>query len=150
MLKGIVLVCNSNFKINEFIFNSYGNSNFNRGNDTLYSICDTEEKTKIDEFIKELKLNGAAFNWEINVSFKNIIKPLKFSGSKLGGTFFVFGLETNNDVPFFYEELMRINNELSNYIRHILKDRFMNTPSDQHDLETLNDLSKVNNQLADL
>jgi len=150
MLKGIVLVCNSNFKINEFIFNSYGNSNFNRGNDTLYSICDTEEKTKIDEFIKELKLNGAAFNWEINVSFKNIIKPLKFSGSKLGGTFFVFGLETNNDVPFLYEELMRINNEQSNYIRHILKDRFMNTPSDQHDLETLNELSKVNNQLANL
>lgn len=150
MLKGIVLVCNSDFKINEFVYNSFGDSNFRRGNDSLYGICDSEEKPKIDEFTKQLKMNGAAFNWEINVSFINLIKPLKFSGSKLDGSFFVFGLETNNDVPFLYEELMRINNEQSNYIRQILKQRFMNNQSERPEEDVLNELTKLNNQLANL
>lgn len=150
MLKGIVLVCNDEFKINEFIFNSFGNSSFSHGHDSLYSICDTEEKPKVDEFIKQLKMNGAAFNWEINVSFINTIKPLKFSGSKLDVTYFIFGLETNNDVPFLYEELMRINNEQSNYIRQILKKRFMNNQSERADDDVLNELSQLNNQLANL
>ncbi|PLX10428.1 MAG: hypothetical protein C0598_10420 [Marinilabiliales bacterium] len=150
MLKGIVLVCNNDFKIEEFLYNSFRNLVFSRGDGSLYSICDNEEKLKLDEFIKQIKNTGAAFNWEINVSFKNLTKPLKFSGSKLDRNFFVFGLETNNDVPFLYEELMRINNEQSNYIRQILKNRFMNTQMERPDEDVLNELSQVNNQLANV
>jgi len=90
MLKGIVLVCNNDFKIEEFLYNSFRNLVFSRGDGSLYSICDNEEKLKLDEFIKQIKNTGAAFNWEINVSFKNLTKPLKFSGSKLDRNFFVF------------------------------------------------------------
>jgi len=150
MLKGIVFTCSKDFIIDAFVYNNLKNTNRLEVGSRLSNICDAQEAEKVTEFEKQLSQEGAAFNWEINVLFDDIIKPLRFSGSRINGRFFVFALESNNDMPFLYEELMRINNDQSNYIRKIIKDRFLYSSRGDHDDNTLEELSKLNNELANL
>jgi len=150
MLKGIVFTCSKEFIIDEFVYNNLKKTNRLEVGSGLSDICDAQEAEKVIEFENQLNREGAAFNWEINVLFDDIIKPLRFSGSRINGRFFVFALESNNDMPFLYEELMRINNDQSNYIRKIIKDRFLTSTRSNNDDETLAEFSKLNNELANL
>jgi len=150
MLKGIVFTCSKEFIIDEFVYNNLKKTNRLEVGSGLSDICDAQEAEKVIEFENQLNQEGAAFNWEINVLFDDIIKPLRFSGSRINGRFFVFALESNNDMPFLYEELMRINNDQSNYIRKIIKDRFLTSTRSNNDDETLAEFSKLNNELANL
>lgn len=150
MLNGIVLVCDRKFQVREFIYNSFQNKNWKDKDFYIGDICDSEEKQKILEFTRNLDLDGATFNWEINVTFEDHLKTLKFSGSKFDESYFIFALETNNDVPFLYEELMRINNEQANYLRMVLKEKFLKNNEIRYDDETFEELTKLNNELANL
>lgn len=150
MLRGIVFICNKNFVIEQFVYNSFDKTNGWAAGQGLLQICDHQDHEKVLEFQKTIAEQGAAFNWEMNVTFDDSLKALKFSGSKINGRSFVFALESNNDMPFLYEELMRINNDQSNYIRKIIKDRFLAGALNPSENETLEELSKLNNELANL
>ncbi len=149
MLNGIVFICNNELNLEQYIYNSFDDVKRIATGDFFGNMCDAQEEMKYRKFGDQLKSDGVIFNWELNVLFSNSIKPLRFSGSRVNDNFFIFALETNSDVPFLYEELMRINNEQSNYIRKILKDRFMYS-SNENDNETLEELTKLNNELSNL
>jgi len=150
MLKGLVLVCDSNFTIREFLFSSFGKELKNSINHHFINLCNKEEETKANFFVDEIQNEGAAFNWEINIDFSDSIKPLKFSGSKINDDYFIIGLETNDDIPFLYDELMKINNEQSNFIRISIKEKFLDRPQTESEAETYDELSRLNNELANL
>lgn len=150
MVNGIVLVCNKDFEVGDIVYNSFRNTSWHEKNLHIRDLCNSEETDKVNEFIKELKTEGATFSWEINVAFNNSLKLLKFSGSRFNKNYFIFALETAEDVPILYEELMRINNEQANYIRKILKERFLKAKAPKEDKSTYEDLSRLNNELANL
>ncbi len=150
MAKGVVMLCDPNFQIIEFVYNSFENKRWENKHLSIEDVCDENEQLKMADFAHKLKLNGATFNWEINVTFEDHIKTLKFSGSKIEENYFIFALATNNDVPFLYEELMRINNEQANYIRQILKEKFLKAKELEDDNNTFDELSQLNNELANL
>lgn len=149
MLNGIVFICNKNLELEQYIYNSFNDIKRVDIGDFFGKMCDIQEENKVGQFGNQLKSEGVIFDWELNVLFSNSIKPLRFSGSKINDSYFIFALETNNDVPSLYEELVRINNEQSNYIRTILKDQFMSAPQGS-DIGTLEELTKLNNELANL
>ena len=150
MLQGIVILCNDQFEIKDVFFNGFSNCKC-EFRSQFSDLFDPEEMVKVDHFKDQLITNSVIFNIELTLECSNQFKPLKFSGSKYDQNFFIFGLETNNDVPFLYEELMRINNEQSNYIRDILKEQFMKEEAhDQSDVKTFEELTKLNNELANL
>ena len=113
-------------------------------------LCNSEEYTKVKEFQDFLLANGAIFSWELNVDFEDRIFPLKFSGGKSGEQFFIFGLETNSDIPFLYEELMKINNEQANQVRELVRESYKANTQIQDHNEIYDELSKLNNELANL
>lgn len=149
MVKGFVLSCNGELNICEIVFNGFGENIEHLIQTPLPDICDPLERPKMGEFIESIREKGAVFNWEINVNLGNNIKPLKFSGSLLKENFIIIGLETNNDVPFLFDELMKINNEQTNYIRSILKENF-NDRLTEEEQSSLDELSKLNNEMANL
>ena len=144
------MVCSKDFKIHDVVYNSFKNTSWHENNLHIADLCNSEEANKVAEFTKTLKEKGATFNWEINVAFNDHLKLLQFSGSRFNEDYFIFALETTEDVPFLYEELMRINNEQANYIRKILKERFLEADTPKEDKSTYEDLSKLNNELANL
>ncbi|WP_430815524.1 sensor histidine kinase [Carboxylicivirga sp. RSCT41] len=150
MLQGIVLVCNPEFGIEEVIFNGFTEENFQQQATHIKDLFDPDETVKVDNFLQQLISDSVIFNTELTVRFSEEFKPLKFSGSKFNGSYFLFGLEASNDFHFLYEELMRINNDQSNYIRKILKEQFMTETKGDTDAETFEELSKLNNELANL
>lgn len=150
MIKGLIFVCDKDFKVENIVFNTFKDDSSSFLSKTFIQLVNSNEKIKAESFLNKLINDGAVFNWTINFNFKDIIVPLIFSGSKLDDKYFIFGLETNDDIPFLYQELMRINNEQANYIRSIVKEKFIKPSNDLKEENTYDELSKLNNELVNL
>ncbi|MCO6473585.1 MAG: HAMP domain-containing histidine kinase [Melioribacteraceae bacterium] len=150
MVRGIVFICDNDFIIKNILLNGFDEVLFIKDGIPFQKLFVGDEKKKIELFQNELKINGVVFNWEINVLLKNEILPLKFSGGKNNGDYFILALETNNDVPFLYEELLLINNEQSNSIRKILKEKFLRRDELSDVESTFDEMSRLNNDLVNL
>lgn len=149
MFKGLIIICNTVFTIEQCLFSSLENLPCT-GETNFLDLFDKEDFKIANVFVDKLKSEDVAFNFSLNIRVQNELVLLKFSGSKYSNNYLIFALETNSDVPYMYEELLRINNEQSNFIREILKDRFMSQYSNESENSALNDLSKLNNELANV
>ena len=150
MIKGLIFVCDKEFNVENIPFNTFNDDSSSFISKKFNELVISDEKIKTKSFLEKLTADGAVFNWTINFQFKETIVPLIFSGSKFDDRYFIFGLETNEDIPFLYQELMRINNEQTNYIRSIVKAKFINPSITIQEGETYDELSKLNNELVNL
>lgn len=150
MVKGLVISCNEDFIIEKIYYNSFYSFFENKIGQPLSELCDSKEKHKVVNFTKEIALNGIAYYWELNVEVNNNLIALKFSGSRIDSNYLIIILEPNSDFPFLYEEMMRINNEQTNYVRKLVKEKFIEKeylPPNNIDLD---EFTKLNNELANL
>lgn len=150
MVKGFVILCDTHFRISSILYNSFSEELELNPGSQFQDLTNGEETLKVAEFIDYLKKQSAIFNWELNIDFSNKIVPLKFSGGRMNEQYFLFGLETNSDIPFLYEELMKINNDQANYLRGLVKDKFVLENQVKDHNEVYDELSRVNNELANL
>lgn len=150
MVRGIVIICDEKFLIKNILFNGFEEVLSVNGGIPFQDLFVEDERNKTEMFQDELEKNGVVFNWEINVLLKNNIIPLKFSGGRNDAEYFILALETNNDVPFLYEELLTINNEQANTIRQILKEKFIPSGVLFDTESTFEDMSRLNNELINL
>ncbi len=95
-------------------------------------------------FIAEVRAEGAAFDWEINLQIgDDNVRTLHFSGGKLDGNLLLAGAENGRFSLALYEEMMRINNEQTNALRA--------ASQAQVQTDTLYDeISRLNNELVDM
>lgn len=150
MINGFVVLCNDDFVVESVVYNSFSGDLDLAVGRKFAELCNSEERKKAGEFKSVLETEHAAFNWEINIDFFQRIVPLKFSGGKFGNQFFIFGLETNSDIPFLQEELMKINNDQANYLRQLMKSQFSFESRMKDHNEVYDELSRLNNDLANL
>lgn len=150
MVRGIVIICDNEFIIKSILLNGFEELLSIKVGIPIKELFIEDERNKADMFRNELKTNNVVFNWEINVLLANGILPLKFSGGKNNENYFIMALETNNDVPFLYEELLSINNDQSNNIRRILKEKFLRNNQLSDVESTFEEMSRLNNDLVNL
>lgn len=94
-------------------------------------------------FLAEIRAQGAAFDWEINLQAGDQIHTLHFSGGKSGEVFVIAGAENGKFSLALYEEMMRISNEQTNALRAAHKEAARD--------DTLFDkISRLNNELVDM
>lgn len=93
-------------------------------------------------FLDEVRSQSTAFEREINIIVsQDQIKTFRFVGGLVDEALLIVGSEDGAIARRLYEEMMRINNEQTNAMRHLLKQK-------SHDDSLYNELSRLNNELV--
>jgi two-component system OmpR family sensor kinase len=131
-------------------------------------LVDRTSMPKALNFLVDLRAQGTALDWEMNVAIGDRGVGLQFAGVRTKNGLFVLGAESNGEILHLYEELMGIHNEQTNALRAALKEKAKlsagrPTSDAQRTLDTspapanagalpgmYDELSQLNNELANL
>ncbi|EDN69789.1 periplasmic sensor signal transduction histidine kinase [Beggiatoa sp. PS] len=147
---GISLLCNPQGKIIEIIRNDLEiNVEMLKGQ-LFTSILDKACLDKTFNFLTELRTKGAAFDWVLTLPINKKLIPLHFVGSMSDNLLFIVGAKTLSDINnYFYDELMKLNNEQANAFRKIMKDhQKLSASTIDRDSQFYDELTQLNNELA--
>ncbi len=150
MVTGLVINCEKDLRIRELLFNSLGDSVVPDIPGSLYDIVEGDDADKLRAFADDLENTGFVFEREINLQTAIFPLPLKFTGGKLDDGYFIFVVRTNDDIPFLYEELMKVNNEQANYLRSMASKYTQTNSALKEQDELYNEVSRMNNELSNL
>jgi signal transduction histidine kinase len=92
-------------------------------------------------FLVELRGQGIAFDWEINLACNAQTKTLHFTGGKAGESILIVGSENGKMALQLFEEMTRISNEQTNTLRAIWKQA-------RRDDSLYDEISRLNNELV--
>lgn len=145
---GIALVCDEEGTVAEILRDGLG-LGLAPGR-PLAGMVDPACADKAGAFLKTLRAQDAAFNWELTVpTADGHVLPLHFAGGATEGGYLVVGARSRSGLTEVYEDLVRINNEQATALRAALKDASLQLRSraeldDRH----FDELSRLNNELA--
>jgi signal transduction histidine kinase len=149
---GIALWCNDAGTIIQISRNDSGLLNNLLVGQALDDVIDSGSYSKMQRFMGEIKAQGAAFDWEINIRDGDSLTTLHFAGVHFtpGQVLIVLG-RTPSAVMTLFDDMMRMNNEQVNQLRSIIKEQTeLVRERSEHDSELYNELSRLNNELANL
>jgi signal transduction histidine kinase len=144
----ISLLCDSQYKIIEFIRDELGISKQVAVGHSFTAIVDSESLEKALNFLVELRTKGATFDWPLAVPLDRQLSLLHFAGGISGNDFFIIGAKTSTNINQLHEELMKINNEQVNMLRKTIKEQMLTARAREGDSQLYEELTKVNNELA--
>lgn len=112
-------------------------------------LLDDGSLTKAKNFMAVVETNGAAFNWELNVSINNRIKPHWFAGIIFNDDLMIVGAPTDYDLATLVQDLRSIGNSQTNILRAVFKEnaRLRQVTDDSTMFE---EISRLNNELVTL
>jgi signal transduction histidine kinase len=146
---GLALLCDPQGTVSEVVRDGLGVAAAQTVGRPLTALVDPDCEDKAASFLRTLRSQQAAFNWEMNVPVKGRMVPLHFAGAAADGGYLVVAALSRAGVTRFYEELMRINNEQANALRAALKDASLQTRGQtERDARLYDELSHLNNELA--
>ena len=150
MINAIAVLCDVNFVVTKVLFNSLADLFFNIEGIEFSLLFSNHSRTKAKKFIDELCVKDNVSGWEIDEMGNRAIQKIELFGTKLNKDFLIFGVEEKNDIPYLYEEIIKINNEQTNFIRKILKEKSFVSSHSNQDEAMYDELTKVNNELSNL
>jgi signal transduction histidine kinase len=144
---GISLLCDPQGKIIEIVRNDFSEQVL-RGK-LFTAILDKASLDKAFNFLMELRTKGAAFDWVLTLPINNKLIPLHFVGSMNDNQLSIVGAKTLSDINYFYDELMKLNNEQANAFRQIMKNYHkLSARAIDKDNQLYDELTQLNNELA--
>jgi signal transduction histidine kinase len=148
---GIAFRCDFEGKIEQIIYDELGlAAEFSPGQ-SLTTLVDRASFQKTLSFLLELRTQGAAFDWELNVSVAGQLATLHFGGGLIDEKLLIIVAKSRNGVLQMYEDIMRISNEQVNALRAVTKEQVALTRSQTERDHTLyNEISRLNNELVTL
>jgi hypothetical protein len=115
----------------------------------LSALVERDSRAKAHNFVLTLRTEQATFDWELNIPNGETIITLRFAGIAGGETLLVLAAKTDADLMKLYEALTAINNEQTNTLRALLKERAISERAPiQRDAGLYDELSRLNNELA--
>lgn len=146
---GLALLCDPQGTVSEVVRDGLGVAAAQAVGRPLTALVDPACEDKAASFVRTLRSQQAAFNWEMDVLVDGRVLPLHFAGAAADGGYLVVAARSRSGVTRFYEELMRINNEQANALRAALKDASLQTREQtERDARLYDELSHLNNELA--
>ena len=148
---GFAFLCTFEGEIIEFFRDDFNLFADPTQNYHLLDIVDVDSKEKVMNFIKEVIENETAFHWEINAYIQGELKIINLNGVFNKESIIIIGMQATDAIELFLSELAKINNEQINYLHRVVKERsFLFNRQKTHNIETINELSRLNNELTNL
>jgi signal transduction histidine kinase/CheY-like chemotaxis protein len=114
-------------------------------------VVDRAALPKALNFLVEVRSNGAAFDWQLNVLVGEQVEVLHFNGAVVGDAIIVVGARTRNGMQALYAEMMRMHNEQTNALRQALKERSeLARAQADRDEPLYDEIARLNNELVNL
>lgn len=112
----------------------------------FFGLVESASRAKAMNFLTEIKSQGALLDWEMNVPTAHGILTLHFSGGLAGEALLITAGTTGVLAAHLYEDMLRINDEQTNWLRIALKDNqaTTNIPCDP----IYDEISRLNNELV--
>lgn len=149
--RGIVLACDEAGVVQRVLRDDLGLAGRVPAGARLADLVDEAVQEKITWFLTELQTRAAAFDWEITVPVAGVLQPLHFAGARVDTGFVVLAASSRNGLTHLNDELMRINNEQTNALRHNAQAlTFAVQKRVERDDSVYEDLSRLNNDMANL
>jgi hypothetical protein len=113
--RGIVILCTQDGTVQRVVRDDLGLSVRVHVGSHINDLVDLGVREKIGRFLVELQTRQAAYDWEITVPVDGKFLPLHFAGARLEAAYLVVAAHSRTALAHFDDELMRINNEQSNW-----------------------------------
>ncbi len=149
--KGIALLCAPDGSILKIIRDELGLPLPLQTASTIVNLVDGQSAAKAWDFLTALNERQAVFDCELSMTVAGQLTPLHFAGAEHEGKLMVVAARSSSGLARFHEELMSINNEQTNALRAAHKELSQqNRPDTVRDSRLYEDLSRLNNELANL
>lgn len=150
-VKGCAFLCNENGIIQQVLRDDFGITKTNCTGKLFTTIIDEDSVDKSLNLILESKNNNIAFDYRLDVHFGNKPRSIYFLGVHLGNQLLLIGADNHHEAVEFTDHLQQINNEQTNLIRSLLKEKNQKLVYQDKETEALFDeLTRVNNELVNL
>ncbi len=156
--EGILLMLDSNGYISQILFNNLSISNNNnqmsispKAGSLFSSLFRDEDLQRVLSFLVDIKSKSASFGWELFLKENYCSLPVSFGGAILENRIMVFGSFSTVDFSRFFSGMMVINNEQTEHIRKLEKERLKSLNSKSADSVLMFDeLTRLNNDLVNM
>jgi signal transduction histidine kinase len=147
---GIALTCDNGGRILETLSDQLGVAGCFPAGRLFTSCLAPGSLAKGLSFLQEIHTREAAYGWELEVAAEDgRVRTICFDGCQADGQLLVLGAGSSEDLLGFLDDLMRINNEQVTRVRGALKEMSLKgIPAGRPEHELYNELTRVNNQLA--
>lgn len=117
----------------------------------LFSIVAPSDLDKILNFFLELKKNKTAIGWEINVTSPEGVETFSFFGGIFDDRIGIAAANTKNGAQLLFAGLTGINNEQTNMIRALTKEKGqLLSRYEEPSVDYYEELSRLNNEMVNL
>jgi|GEM_PF-3570758 len=149
--QGIAFLCTSEGKIVRIIRDELGLPALGSSGGTLADLLDHAVPSPAADFLAALNERRAVFDWELDVLIDGTAMPMHFAAVADADLFFIIAAQSCPGLARFNQEMMLINNEQTNALRHALKElSLLSRLPQKGENHLLNDLSRANNELINL
>ena len=146
---GIALLCDHDGRVLEIMRDDLAlSSQFEMGK-PLPLLVDRASLPKALSFLIDLRAQGAAFQWEMNVPFRGEVITLHFAGASMGAQLVVVAGRSSDSVLDLYQDLVEMNADQATALRVALKACADHTEANP-DVRYYEELSRLNNEMANL
>jgi signal transduction histidine kinase len=145
---GLVLLCDDQGIIQKVLHSSLKGSQTLTVGRSLAQMVEPTGLEKMLNFLVELRTQGAAFDWELNVTFAQQVTTLHVTGVTIEDGLLILGNESSQGLNRLYQETMRTNYGLLNTLRQTLEGQGHTRHPQESEL--YDELSRLNNELVTL
>jgi diguanylate cyclase (GGDEF)-like protein len=146
---GIVLQCNQSGGILRVIRDDLGITAGCHSGSTLFGIVDPQSREKAQEFLRATVDAHATFGWEVNVQCDGQLTGLLLFAGLTDVGIIICGTRSRAGLNELFDEMMKIQNEQVNALRKSIKEEQLEAATHrQHEQESLEDFSRLNNELV--
>lgn len=145
--QGLALICDLQGLILHVLRNDLSLENAAQGQ-LFFSLVDAASRPKAMNFLTEIKSHNAVLDWEMNIPFMGRIMNLHFAGGILSDSLLITAAPNSQSAEDLFEDMLRINNEQTNLLRAVLKNRL--EPGRTESDPMYDELSRLNNELVSM
>ena len=148
---GVVFLCALDGTVLEVIRDDMGlNDRIHLGK-SLSTIVERGSLGKSLNFIVEIKLKGAAFDWQLGVPILDHVEVLSFGGALWNERLLIVAAKTSDELEKLVNELAQMGNEQINSLRSVMKAHAdLIKKQEQKESSLYDELGRLNNELANL
>jgi two-component system, OmpR family, sensor kinase len=149
-LLGMAFICQPDGQILDVIRDDFGLAPESLEPD-LQQLVDAGSLPKLENFLDELRQQGSAFGWELNLFYQDHLTPVHFAGGASQGKMLILAAQDRLEIFHLYQELFQTQNDYIDSLHDIILGKTVESQiKTERDNVLLDDLTALNNQLANL
>jgi signal transduction histidine kinase len=151
-ITGFALLCDDEGKLKKILKDDFRITADKKTGTLFTNIVDRESRPKAMNFLRDIKEDKAAFNYQMNIWYNDELNTFSFIGIQTKEEeIIIISAGNQEDAIEFTNQLQQINNEQANTIRRLMKEKIQYENRIENDREqSFDDLTKLNNELINL